>query len=83
MDEGPVTGTGRVAGAARSRGHDAHGDQLAGVEVGNRVDGYRAGYFRRDWPPACMGVKNYVQFLKQVQELLLRAGSLFDASVLA
>ena len=57
VDEGPVTGAGRGAGAARSRGHDAHGDQPTGLEVGDRVVGHRAGHLCRDWSPACMSVE--------------------------
>ena len=39
VDECPVTGTGRVAGAARSHSDDANGDQAAGVEVDDRAVG--------------------------------------------
>ena len=37
VDEGPVAGAGWVAGTARGRSDDANGDQLTGLEVGDRV----------------------------------------------
>ena len=40
VDGGPVAGAGRVAGAARGRSDDANGDQLTGLEVGDRVVGH-------------------------------------------
>ena len=57
VDEGPVAGAGWVAGTARGRSDDANGDQLTGLEVGDRVVRHWAGHLRRDCRPVCMRTK--------------------------